>query len=111
VQMDQISMLKSVAPCVVAWDNYYSTVMLRPSGNSGGASGSSGGPSGQSAQMQRPSKRPFTAVTPPNATQVQGAARQAFDPFVSIPGQCLVNRDDGNRMWFIQARTVGPWMH
>jgi hypothetical protein len=96
-QMDPISMLKSVASCGVAWDSYDSTVLSRPGANSGGASGSGGASdSGQSAQMQRPSKRPFTSMTPPNANQVQGAARQAFDPFVSIPGQCMVRRDDGN---------------
>jgi hypothetical protein len=63
-KMDPISMLKSVASCGAAWDSYYSTVLSRTGGDSGDASG---GASGQSAQMSRPSKRPFTAVTPPNA--------------------------------------------
>jgi hypothetical protein len=105
-QMDPILMLKSVASCGVSWDNYYSTVLSKTGVNSGGSSDSGGASSSGSggAQMQRPSKRPFTAVTPPNATQVQGAARQAFDPFVSIPGQCLVNRDDGNIKWFIRGQ-------
>ena len=71
--------------------------MLSKAGVNSGGSSSSGGASvsgSGGAQMQRPSKRPFTVVTPPNATQVQGAARQAFDPFVSIPDQCLVSRND-----------------
>jgi hypothetical protein len=46
----------------------------------------------------------FTTVTTPNATQVQGSARQAFLTFVSIPGQCMVSRDDVNRKWFIKGQ-------
>jgi hypothetical protein len=80
-------MLKSVASCGVAWDNYYNTMLSRSGRDCGGASGSG---SGQSAQMSRPSKRLITAVDPPAANRpsdrqpVGGAARQAFDPFVSI---------------------------
>jgi hypothetical protein len=53
-QMDPIAILKSVASCGFAWDNYYSAVLSKSSGgDSGGASGSV---SGQSAQtMSRPS--------------------------------------------------------
>jgi hypothetical protein len=39
----------------------------------------------------------FTTVISPNTTQVQGSPRQAFLTFVSIPDQCMVFRDDGNR--------------
>jgi hypothetical protein len=105
-QMDPILMLKSVASCGMSWDNCFNTVLSKTGGSSGGA-GSSGGISGSAsggAQGQRPSKRPFTAVTSPNGTSVQGAAKQAFDPFVSIPSQCLVNRDEGNRKWFIRGQ-------
>jgi hypothetical protein len=87
----------------MSWDNYFNTVLSKAGGNSGGAGGSGGisGSASGGAQGQRPSKRPFTTVTSPNGTPVQSAARQAFDPFVSIPSQCLVDRDDGNRKWFI----------
>jgi hypothetical protein len=104
-QMDPILMLKSVASCGMSCDNYFNTVLSKSGVNSGGAGGSGGisGSGSGCAQGQRPSKRPFTAVTSPNWTPVQGAARQAFDPFVSIPGQCLANRDDGNRKWFIRG--------
>jgi hypothetical protein len=47
---------------------------------------------------------PLEAVKPPNGTTMQGAARQAFDPFVTIPNQCLVNRDDNNRKWFVRGQ-------
>jgi hypothetical protein len=107
-QMDPVLMLKSVASCGLSWDNYFNTVLSRTGGNSGGASGSASGGArgsgGGGAQGQRPSKRPFTAVTSPNGTTVQGAAKQAFDPFVSITTQCLVNRDEGNRKWFIRGK-------
>jgi hypothetical protein len=98
-QMDPILMLKSVSSCVMSWDNYFNTVLSNTRGNSGGAGGSGGisGSASGGAQGQRPSKRPFTAVTSPNGNTVQGAAKQAFDLFVSIPGKCLVNRDEGNR--------------
>jgi hypothetical protein len=98
--------LKSVASCGMSWDNYLNTVLSKTGGNCGGAGGSgniSGSGSG-GAQGQRPSKRPFTAVTSPNGTTVHGAAKQAFDTFVSIPHQCLVNRDEGNRKWFIRGQ-------
>jgi hypothetical protein len=105
-QMDPILMLKSVASCGMSWDNYFNTMLSKSGVNSGGAGGSGGisGSGSGGAQGQRPSKRPSTAVTSPNGTPVQGAARQAFDPFVSIPGQCLVNIDDGNRKWFIRGQ-------
>jgi hypothetical protein len=107
-QMDPVLMLKSVASCGLSWDNYFNTVLSRTGDNSGGASGSAsggaGGSGGGNAHGQSPSKRPFTAVTSPNGTTVQGAAKQAFDPFVSIPTQCLVNRDEGNRKWFIKGQ-------
>jgi hypothetical protein len=63
-------------------------MLSRSGGDSGGASGSG---SGHSAQMSRPSKRPITTVNPPAANRpadrqpLGGAARQAFDPFISIP--------------------------
>jgi hypothetical protein len=84
-------MLKSVASCGFAWDNYYITVLSKSSGgDSGGASGSG---SGESAQiMSRPSKRPFTAASPAAGRTADRhpasggvAARQPFEPFVSFP--------------------------
>jgi hypothetical protein len=101
-QMDPIAMLKSVASCGAAWDNY-STVLSKSSGgdNSGGSGGASG--SGQSTQiMSRPSKRPFTAA---NQAADRTADRQPFDPFVSIPNQCVVDRNDGNKKWFVRGQS------
>jgi hypothetical protein len=86
-QMDPVLMLKSVA-YGLSWDNYHNTVLSRTGGNSGdGISGnaSAGVSGGGGAQGQRPRKRPFTAVTSPNGTTVQGDVKQAFDPFVSFP--------------------------
>jgi hypothetical protein len=107
--MDPIAMLKSVASYGTAWDNYYSTVLSRSSGgDSGGASGS-----GESAQiMSRPSKWPFTAANQDASRGADrqpagggGAARQPFDPFVFIPNQCVVDRNDGNKNWFVRRQS------
>jgi hypothetical protein len=102
-QMDHVLMLKQVASCGLSWDNYFNTVLSKTGGNSGAVSGSASG-GGSGGGGQRPSKRPFTAVTPPTGNTMHGAARQAFDPFVTIPNQCLVNRDDNNRKWFIRGQ-------
>jgi hypothetical protein len=73
-EMDSIAMLKRVVSCGAAWNNYYSTVLSKPSGgDSGGGSGGASG-SGQSSQfMSRPSKRSFTAA---NQTAGRSADRQ-----------------------------------
>jgi hypothetical protein len=91
--MDPLAMLRSVASCGIAWDSYYSTLLSGPSG--GGGSGGSRGSGGRSGgQFTRPGKRPFTSAdqTAGRLANMQptggGAARQPFDPFVSIPTQC-----------------------
>jgi hypothetical protein len=102
-QMDPVLMLKQVASCAESWDNYFNTVLSKTGGNSGVVSGGASA-SGSGGGGQRPCKRLFTAVTPPNGATMQGATEQtSFDPFVSIPNQCLVNRDDNNRTWFIRG--------
>jgi hypothetical protein len=112
-QMDPIVMLRSVVSCGAAWDNYYNTVLSKPSGgDSGGGSGGASG-SGQSSQiMSRPSKRPFTAANETAGRSAYrqpagsgGVARQLFDPFVYIPNQCVVDRNDGNRKWFVRGQS------
>jgi hypothetical protein len=98
-QMDPIPMLKSVAFCGFAWDNYYITVLSKSGGDSGGVSGSG---SGQSAQtMSRPSAASEGTGRTADRHLASGgvAARQHFDPFVSIPNQCMVDRYDGNKKW------------
>jgi hypothetical protein len=59
-QMDPLAMLKSVASCGLAWDNYYRTVLSKLSG--GSCPDSSGGSSSGQFTQSRPSKRPFTAA-------------------------------------------------
>jgi hypothetical protein len=116
-QMDPIAMLKRVVSCGAAWDYYYSTVLSKPSGgdSGGGSGGGSGGASGsgQSSQfMSSPRKRPFTAANQTAGRSVDrqpagsgGVARQLFDPFVSIPSQCVVDRNDGNRKCFVRGQS------
>jgi hypothetical protein len=105
-QMDPVFMLKQVASCAIAWDNYFETILSKPGGGSGvvnggaQASGSGGGGRGE-----RPSKRPFTAVAEQKGTTMQGATRQAaFDPFISISNQCMADRGENGRKWFIRGQ-------
>jgi hypothetical protein len=111
--MDPIAMLKSVVSCGSAWDYHYSTMLSIPSGgdNGGGSGGASG--SGQSSQfMSRPCKRPFTAANQTAGRSADrwpagsgGAARQLLDPFLTIPNQCVVDRNEGSRKWFVRGQS------
>ncbi len=118
-QMDPIAMMKSVASCGIAWDLYYSTVLSGggSGGNGGhGGSGGSGGSRGTGGSTGgRPGKRPFTS-TDQNVGRLAnggggrqpaggGAARQPFDPFVSIPNQCHLEKSDANKKWFVRGQT------
>jgi hypothetical protein len=62
--------------------------------------------------MSRPSKRPFTVANQTSGRSADrqsagsgGAARQIFDPFISIPTQCVMDRNDGNRKWFVWGQS------
>jgi hypothetical protein len=108
-QMDPLAMLKSVASCALAWDNYNTTVLSKPSGGSVPDSGGGSG-SGQFTQS-RPSKRPFTAANQA-ADRIAdrqhlggGAARQRFDPFVTFPNQCCVEKSNVNKKWFVKGQS------
>jgi hypothetical protein len=111
-QMDPFAMLKSVASCGVAWDNYFSTVLSGPGGGGGGSVPNSGGGGIGGGQFtQRPSKRPFTPAdqtarrTAARQPVGGGAARQPFDPFVTIPNQCHVDKSDVNKKWFVRGQS------
>jgi hypothetical protein len=54
-------MLKQVASCATAWDNYFETILSKPGGGSGVVNGGAHA-SGSGLRGERPSKRPFTAV-------------------------------------------------
>ncbi len=97
-QMNPVDMLKQVASCAIPWDNYFQQHLSLSGGGSG--SGVSGA---QSSKGERPAKRTFAAVL---EQKVQGATRQnLFDPFVSIPNQCVVDRSDSCKKWFIRGQT------
>jgi hypothetical protein len=62
--------------------------------------------------MSRPSKRTFTATNQTAGRTADrqpagsgSAARQLFYPFISIPTQCVVDRNDGNREWFVRGQS------
>jgi hypothetical protein len=103
VWVDQINpadMLKQVASCAIAWNNYFQQHVSLPGGGSGVVIGGA-----QSTKGERPSKRPFIAVAEHKGTTMQSATRQgAFDPFVSIPNQCVVDRSDNCKKWFIRGQ-------
>ena len=62
--------------------------------------------SGSGLKGERPSKRPFTAVAEQKGTTMQGITRQgAFDPFVALPNQCVVDKSDTCRKWFVRGQT------
>jgi uncharacterized membrane protein YgcG len=109
-QMDPLGMLRSVASYSVAWDSYYSTVLSGPSGG-GGSTPNSGGGGSSGGQFSRPSKRPFTPAdqTAGRIANRQpaggGAARQPFDPFVTIPNQCHMDKSDVNKKWFVRGQS------
>jgi hypothetical protein len=97
-QMNPVDMLKQVASCAIPWDNYFQQHLSLSGGGSG--SGVSGA---QSSKGERPAKRTFAAVL---EQKVQGSTRQSlFDPFVSIPNQCVVDRSDSCKKWFIRGQT------
>jgi hypothetical protein len=108
-QMDPLAMLKIVASCGLDWDNYFSTVLSKPSGGSGPNSGGGSG-SGQFTHY-RPSKRPFTAAnqavgrTADRQPVGGGAAKQPFDPFITIPNMCHVDKSDVNKRWFVRGQS------
>jgi hypothetical protein len=62
-------------------------------------------------QFSRPSKRPFTpadqtAERIANRQPAGGdAARQPFDPFVTIPNQCYMDKSDVNKKWFVRGQS------
>ncbi len=60
----------------------------------------------QSSKGERPTKRTFAAVLEQKGTTMQGATRQnIFDPFLSIPNQCVVDRSETCKKWFIRGQT------
>ena len=103
-QMDPVLMLKQVASCAIAWDTYFGQNLSKSWGGSGVVNGGAQA-SGSGLKGERPSKRPFTAVEEQKGTTMQSATRQgAFDPFVSIPNQCVVDRSDSSRKWFVRGQ-------
>ena len=99
--MNPVDMLKQVASCAIPWDNYFQQHLSLSGGGSGVVVGGA-----QSTKGERPSKRPFTSVAEQKGTTMQSATRQgAFDPSVSIPNQCVVDRSDNCKKWFIRGQT------
>jgi hypothetical protein len=103
-QMDPIAMLKQIAGCSIAWDTYYDQ-HLSKSGGGGGVGNSGALVGGATLKGDRPSKRPFTAVAEQKGTTMQGITRQAFDPFVVIPNQFMVDKSETCRKWFVRGQT------
>jgi hypothetical protein len=103
-QMDPVLMLKQVASCAIAWDNYFEQLLSKSGGGSGVVTGGAQA-CGSGLKGERSSKRPFTAVAEQKGTTVQSAKRQgAFDPFVSIQNQCVAERSDSSKKWFIRGQ-------
>jgi hypothetical protein len=100
-QMNPADVLQQVASCAIAWNNYYEQHLFSSGGGSGCVIGGA-----QASKGERPSKRTFTAEADQKGTTMQSATRQgAFDPFVSIPNQCVVDRSDNCKKWFIRGQT------
>ena len=100
-QMNPADMLKQVASCAIAWGNYYQQHLSLSGGGSGSGMGGA-----QASKGVRPTKRTFAAVLEQKGTTMQSATRQSlFDPFVSIPNQCVVDRSESCKKWFIRGQT------
>jgi hypothetical protein len=104
-QLDPIAMLKQVAECSIAWDRYYDQ-HLPKSGGGGGVGNSGALVGGATLLVEESSKRPF----PPSSegqkgTTMQGITRQAFDPFVVFPDQCVAEKSDTCKKWFVRGQT------
>ncbi len=102
-QMDPIAMLKQVAGCSIAWDLYYDQ-HLSKSGGGGGVGNSGALVGGATLRGEKSSKRPFSPEGQ-KGTTMQGITRQAFDPFVVIPNQCVAEKSDTCKKWFVRGQT------
>ncbi len=103
-QMDPIAMLKQVAGCSIAWDLYYDQ-HLSKSGGGGGVGNSGALVGGATLRGEKSSKRPFSPSSEgQKGTTMQGMTRQAFDPFVSYPNQCVADKSDTCRKWFVRGQ-------
>jgi hypothetical protein len=104
-QLDPIAMLKQVAGCSIAWDLYYDQ-HLSKSGGGGGVGNSGALVGGATLRGEKSSKRPFSPSSEgQKGTTMQGITRQAFDPFVVIPNQCVAEKSDTCRKWFVRGQT------
>jgi hypothetical protein len=104
-QLDPIAMLKQVAGCSIAWDLYYDQ-HLSKSGGGGGVGNSGALVGGATLRGEKSSKRPFSpSAEGQKGTTMQGITRQAFDPFVVYPTQCVAEKSDTCRKWFVRGQT------
>jgi hypothetical protein len=104
-QLDPIAMLKQVAGCSIAWDLYYDQ-HLSKSGGGGGVGNSGALVGGATLRGEKSSKRPFSpSPEGQKGTTMQGMTRQAFDPFVVTPNQCVADRSDTCKKWFVRGQT------
>jgi hypothetical protein len=101
-QLDPIAMLKQVAGCSIAWDLYYDQYLSKSGG--GGAVGNSGALVG--GATLRGEKSSFSpSAEGQKGTTMQGITRQALDPFVVIPNQCVAEKSDTCKKWFVRGQT------